>query len=124
MSAVLPNGGAMRFSIIAIGCLVLLPTVPANADDGPTLYKQLCATCHDSGVARAPTKDVLQAMTPERVLTAMESGPMLSMASGRTGVERRATRRFVTGKTFSAALNLRHRRRRCAVPRPVSSPTR
>ena len=96
----------MRLSIVAIGCLVLLPT-PASADDGPTLYKQLCATCHDSGVARAPTKDVLQAMTPERVLTAMESGPMLSMASGRTGVERRALAEFVTGKTFSAPLDLK-----------------
>jgi polyvinyl alcohol dehydrogenase (cytochrome) len=40
-------------------------------------------------------------MTPERVLTAMESGPMLSMASGRTGVERRAIAEFVTGKEFS-----------------------
>jgi polyvinyl alcohol dehydrogenase (cytochrome) len=76
---------------------------PAAADDGPTLYKQLCASCHDTGVARAPTRDVLQAMTPERVLTAMESGPMLSMASGRTGVERRAIAEFVTGKTFAAA---------------------
>jgi len=97
----------MRLSIIALGCLILLPTVPASADDGPTLYKQLCATCHDSGVARAPTKDVLQAMTPERVLTAMESGAMLSMASGRTGVERRAIAEFVTGKTFSGPLDLR-----------------
>ena len=96
----------MRLSIIAIGCLVLLPTAPASADDGPTLYKQLCATCHDNGVGRAPTKDVLQAMTPERVLTAMESGAMLSMASGRTGVERRAIAEFVTGKTFSAPLDL------------------
>ena len=96
----------MRLSIIAIGCLVLLATTPAFADDGPTLYKQLCATCHDSGLGRAPTKDVLQAMTPERVLTAMESGAMLSMASGRTGVERRALAEFVTGKTFSAPLDL------------------
>jgi hypothetical protein len=31
------------------------------------------------------------------VLTAMESGPMLSMAAGRTGVERRAIAEFVTG---------------------------
>jgi len=44
-------------------------------------------------------------MTPERVLMAMESGPMLSMASGRTGVERRAIAEFVTGKTFSAAFS-------------------
>jgi polyvinyl alcohol dehydrogenase (cytochrome) len=95
----------MRLSILAVVCLGLLSSASSVlADDGPTLYKQLCATCHDKGVGRAPTRDVLQAMTPERVLTAMESGPMLSMAAGRTGVERRDIAEFVTGKTFSAAL--------------------
>src|SRR5215510_2666931 len=96
----------MRLTIIALGCLALLAAAPASADDGPTLYKQLCATCHDTGAGRAPTKDVLQAMTPERVLTAMESGAMLSMASGRTGVERRAIAEFVTGKRFAEALSM------------------
>ena len=44
-------------------------------------------------------------MTPERVLTALEIGAMLSMASGRTGVERRAIAEFVTGKTFAEPLS-------------------
>jgi polyvinyl alcohol dehydrogenase (cytochrome) len=93
----------LRSSIFPLGSLLFFATIaaPAHADDGPTLYKQLCASCHDTGAARAPTRDVLQAMTPERVLTAMESGPMLSMASGRTSVERRAIAEFVTGKEFS-----------------------
>jgi polyvinyl alcohol dehydrogenase (cytochrome) len=96
----------LRSSIVIAGSLVVLTIAsPAAADDGPTLYKQLCATCHDTGVGRAPAKDVLQAMTPERVLTAMESGAMLSMAAGRTGVERRAIAEFVTGKTFSEAFS-------------------
>ncbi len=93
----------MRSSILAT--ILLAIAFPAAADDGPTLYKQLCASCHDTGAARAPTRDVLQAMTPERVLTAMESGAMLSMASGRTGVERRAIAEFVTGKKFSEAFS-------------------
>ena len=97
---------ALRSSIAATGCLACLALAwPASADDGPTLYKQLCATCHDSGAARAPTRDVLQSMTPERVLTALESGAMLSMAAGRTGVERRAIAEFVTGKTFAAGFS-------------------
>jgi polyvinyl alcohol dehydrogenase (cytochrome) len=99
-------GTALRFSIIAAGCLVFLSIArPVAADDGPTLYKQLCASCHDTGAGRAPTRDVLQSMTPERVLTAMESGAMLSMASGRTGVERRDLAEFVTGKKFSEAFS-------------------
>jgi polyvinyl alcohol dehydrogenase (cytochrome) len=96
---------ATRRSSISTMCLLLGVASPAWADDGPTLYKQLCASCHDTGLARAPTRDVLQALTPERVLAALESGAMLSMASGRTGVERRAIAEFVTGKTFSAALS-------------------
>ena len=93
----------MRSSTLAT--ILLAIAFPAAADDGPTLYKQLCASCHDTGATRAPTRDVLQAMTPERVLTAMESGAMLSMASGRTGVERRAIAEFVTGKKFSEAFS-------------------
>jgi polyvinyl alcohol dehydrogenase (cytochrome) len=93
-----------RSQIGAVGLVLLGTAWPSAADDGPTLYRQLCASCHDAGLARAPTRDVLQAMTPERVLTALESGAMLSMASGRTGVERRAIAEFVTGKTFSEPL--------------------
>ncbi|HEY7448543.1 MAG TPA: PQQ-binding-like beta-propeller repeat protein [Vicinamibacterales bacterium] len=77
----------------------------AAAEDGPTLYKQLCASCHDAGLDRAPSRDALQTMGPERVLAALESGPMLSMASGRTGVERRAIAEYVTGKRFAEAFN-------------------
>jgi polyvinyl alcohol dehydrogenase (cytochrome) len=91
-----------------IGCLVVLScaAIPLAAEDGPTLYKQLCATCHDTGLERAPTRDILQSMSPERVLDALESGIMLSMASGRTGVERRAIAEFVTGKPFDQPLSM------------------
>jgi polyvinyl alcohol dehydrogenase (cytochrome) len=92
----------------AVGFIALVFCAPALvfADDGPTLYKQLCASCHDSGLARAPTLDVLRTMSPERVLTTMESGAMLSMASGRTGVERRAIAEFISGKAFTESLSL------------------
>src|SRR5678815_1370813 len=94
-----------RVIVSLASLVVVLYSVAAAADDGPTLYKQLCASCHDAGTERAPNRDALRSMTPERVLTAMESGPMLSMASGRTGVERRAIAEFVTGKKFSEAFS-------------------
>src|SRR5438876_4129359 len=84
--------------------VVFLFAMPLAAEDGATLYKQLCSNCHDTGLERAPSRDALRAMTPERVLTAMERGPMISMASGRTGVERRDIAEFVTGKSFGQAL--------------------
>src|SRR5262249_43716858 len=51
-------------------------------------------------------RDALQTMTAERVLAALESGPMLSMASGRTGTERRALAEFVAGKPFAQPASL------------------
>src|SRR5436305_9913672 len=82
--------------------LLLLGSTPALAQDGAALYRRDCAACHDMGVDRAPARDTLQTMTAERVLAAMESGPMISMASRVNGAERRAIAQFVTGKTLSA----------------------
>jgi polyvinyl alcohol dehydrogenase (cytochrome) len=99
----------IRLSVVGLTSLVLLGAVrtAAAAEDAATLYSQLCASCHETGLNRAPTRDALRQMTPERVLTALESGVMLSMASGRTGVERRAIAEFVTGKTFGTPFSNR-----------------
>ncbi len=40
-------------------------------------------------------------MSPERVLAAMESGPMISMANRQSAAARRAIAEFVTGKSFA-----------------------
>ena len=75
------------------------------ADDGPAVYKQLCASCHDAGFERAPSRDALRAMSPERVLAALESGAMISMTAQRTTAERRAVAEFVTAKSFGQAFD-------------------
>src|SRR2546423_6289325 len=82
--------------------LLVLTSTPVFAQDGAVLYRRDCAACHDMGVDRAPSRDALQTMTAERVLTAMESGPMISMASRVNGAERRAIAQFVAGKSLSA----------------------
>jgi len=84
--------------------LLFLSVPPLSADDGATLYKQICASCHEAGVERAPSRQTLRAMSPERVLAALETGAMISMTSARTAVERRAIAEFVTGKPFGQAL--------------------
>ena len=89
----------------AASCLALLiiAVPPASAQDGAAAYKQNCAACHDAGVDRAPNREALQSMTAERVLAALESGAMISMASRSSAAERRAIAQFVTGKALSTS---------------------
>src|SRR2546425_5274805 len=82
--------------------LLVLTSPPFFPQDGAALYPRDCAACHDMGIDRAPARDALQTMTAERVLAAMESGPMISMASRDSGADRRAIAHYVTGKTLSA----------------------
>ena len=86
------------FTVLVLGFLIR----SASAQDGAALYQQNCAACHTSGVDRAPGRDALQTMSAERVLTALESGAMLSMASRMSAADRRAVAQFVTGKSLSA----------------------
>ena len=44
-------------------------------------------------------------IVPDRVLSAMETGGMVTMANGRSAAERRAIAEFLTGKTFATALS-------------------
>src|SRR5207244_4010798 len=82
----------------SVALLALLAGV-AFADDGPTVYAQICASCHDAGYDRAPDRAALRSMSPERVLAALETGPMISMTDRRSAAERRAVAEFVTGKS-------------------------
>src|ERR1044071_7403381 len=72
-----------------------------DAPDGAALYRGNCASCHDAGADRAPTRDALRLMSAERVLAAMDNGPMVTMASRLGTGERRAIAEFVSGKSFS-----------------------
>lgn len=90
--------------------LAILAAVPAalliaQQPNGQSLYQKTCAQCHDAGVGRAPAPDTLKAMSPEQVLAAMETGPMISMASNLPADDRRAVATFVTGKQFGKALS-------------------
>jgi mono/diheme cytochrome c family protein len=75
-------------------CALLFCSCIVSAQDGAPLYKRNCALCHDAGVERVPNREALKAMSPERVLAAMESGAMISMASRLSAAERRAVAEF------------------------------
>ena len=93
----------MKHLILLLATVALFPQIAA-AQDGAALYRQMCATCHEGGADRAPTRETLRSMTAERVLAALESGAMISVTSRRTPADRRAIAEFVTGKTFTGTL--------------------
>src|SRR3954470_3188505 len=71
--------------------MLMLAAVPASAQDGGTLYTQRCASCHEGGqVARAPARDVIAALTPERIVGALETGTMRVQGETLTPEQRRA----------------------------------
>src|SRR5687767_2539442 len=101
---------AMRTTIahvvFATAAVVLGSAVAYGQDvDASALYQRNCSQCHDAGINRAPLRDTFLSMTPERVLGAMETGAMVTMANNRTAAERRALAEYLTGKRFGAALN-------------------
>jgi polyvinyl alcohol dehydrogenase (cytochrome) len=75
-----------------------------SAQDGSSLYDRTCATCHNGGNDRAPSRDALRSMSADRVLAAMETGPMISMAVRLTTADRRAIAEFVSGKPIGQPL--------------------
>lgn len=88
---------------ICIGLSCFACPSGAQSQPGESMYKQSCAACHDGGVERAPRRELLKAMSPERVLAAMESGEMVYMASRWPAAGRRAIAEFVTGKMLRPA---------------------
>lgn len=93
---------ALRYTlwIMKIGVLFAALAVSLAAQDGAALYKQNCSGCHDGGVPRAPRRDALRAMSPERVLGSLETGTMALIGANRTLDERRALATFLTAGQF------------------------
>jgi len=91
------RSGIASSCVLLVGCLLF-------AQDGEKIYKGFCAACHDAGVERAPNRESLKAMSPERVLAAMEFGAMVPMAGRLSAAERRALAEFLTGKTLGQSI--------------------
>jgi polyvinyl alcohol dehydrogenase (cytochrome) len=90
-----------RVGVILVAVLGSTSVLQAQAPDGAALYKRSCASCHDTGANRAPGRDAFRAMPAERVVAAMETGSMITMANGRTATERQAIAEFLTGQSLS-----------------------
>jgi polyvinyl alcohol dehydrogenase (cytochrome) len=90
------------FTRAALVCAILTVAAQArDAQDAAAVYQKNCAACHDSG--RAPGREALKRLSPERILLTLESGTMMIIGSRRTASERRALAEFLSAKTFGTA---------------------
>src|SRR3954470_22041699 len=96
-----------RWMVIAALIFTAAPAfAQAPAENGNAIVQRTCSQCHMGGVRGAPDMDALRAMSPDRVLAAMETGPMISMATSRSAAERRAIAEAVTGKKLRNTLEI------------------
>ncbi len=95
----------MRVLVAGGAWVSMLAAAPALAQDGAALYTQRCASCHEDGqVARAPGRDVIAALAPERIVGALESGTMRVQGETLTGDQRRAIAFYLsTSRALAAA---------------------
>ncbi len=91
----------MKRSVASAAGLLFCAASFLSAQDGEGWYKQGCASCHDGGLDRAPSREAFKQMSPAGVLAAMETGPMISMAVRFSQAQRRAIAEYLTGKSFS-----------------------
>ena len=65
------------------GCLLILTmTGLVEGQDGAALYRERCASCHDSPSGRMPSIVTIKLMTGEAVYAALTNGVMKSQTSG------------------------------------------
>ena len=63
---------------------LLILTIPGllEAQDGAALYRERCASCHESPTGRIPSIGAIRQMTGEAVYAALTNGVMKSQTSG------------------------------------------
>lgn len=117
----------LRAIFVSLLGMLLLSATPAsaqrgqNAGNGAALYTQRCQSCHEGGaVARAPSRDVISALSADRIVEALESGTMRVQGEVLTPDERRAIASYLTAASAPAAPAVV---RACAMAAPLRTGT-
>jgi polyvinyl alcohol dehydrogenase (cytochrome) len=86
----------MRF-VIAVAFILgmFTPARAAAPVSGEAVYKQRCASCHDSGSPRVPPRDELKKLSVPRILRAMDFGLMNNIATKLNQEEREAVAAYL-----------------------------
>ena len=69
---------------------------------GYRIYAKLCASCHESGAVRIPSRTQLQSQTGSAILRALNSGVMKQQAASMSRVDRLTVSRWLGRKTSIA----------------------
>ena len=95
-----------RFGFVPLAAVAVGVAAASRAEDtGAGLYAAHCAGCHDSGFGRAPPREALESLSPERVLDSLEKGSMIGPAVMLTVEERRSVSEYVAGRPLSGRAN-------------------
>jgi polyvinyl alcohol dehydrogenase (cytochrome) len=62
--------------VLGLGASAASAQTPAANQDAESIYKTRCASCHDTGVPRAPNREAMRRMPPEAIAAALASGSM------------------------------------------------
>jgi len=90
---------------VLFGVLLLFVSTAAAQDqsatnnDGESLYRQHCATCHDSGLSRAPNRTAMAHMSPENIRLALTTGAMSKPAAGLSPAQLDSLIRFLADQS-------------------------
>ena len=96
------------------------PAGPATPVSMTLDYEMRCAPCHDnrSPDNRAPSRETLRQLAPERVLAAVTTGPMVEFVAGLREEQLSALAELVTGKSFGGTTD----RAATAMSNPCANP--
>jgi len=89
--------------------LLLLPfalnVLWAQGLQGIALFEERCAQCHGSPApdSRAPDREALRQRTPEAILDALTTGPMVENARSLTTEQKRTLAEYLAGRTLGSS---------------------
>lgn len=90
----------MRYACVAV---LLLAGITAAAQNGETVYKAHCASCHNSATPRVPAETALRSMNLMQVLNALQTGVMKTVGDTLTPQERYAVALYLSAGATSKA---------------------
>lgn len=92
-------------ALMAVASLPALAADPPAADaqpDGKALYEAHCESCHGGGVSKAPQMSLLEIMSPQSILRAMQSGVMQTQAANMSAREQEVLAEYLAGQSLDA----------------------